>query len=90
MVHSATAVETGVVATQVCLHACDKRPHVVLCGGLDAEAICIDVNRVIIVENIANTQVYNLSTQKQPSCKKGAALCKMAGMKKIVAAKKWL
>jgi len=35
-----------------------------------------------------------ISTQKQPSCKKGAALFKMASVKKVVkskgVAKKWL
>ena len=30
------------------------------------------------------TQVYNKSTRKQPGCKKGAALFKMASVKKVL------
>ena len=47
-------------------------PHLLACFLLQRKTIQVNLQKDVI------------STQKQPSCKKGAALCKMASMKKVV------
>jgi len=51
------------------------------------KVVAISTTSCILCNREKQLKLYNLqkdviSTQKQPSCKKGAALCKMAGMKK--------